>query len=43
MSSTPPSGAIDLDMWRSLLNMETPISPPRIYVGMLLMADRQNS
>ena len=24
MSCTPPSGAIDLDMWRSLLSMETP-------------------
>ena len=24
MSCTPPSGAIDLDMWRRLLGMETP-------------------
>ena len=24
MSCTPPSGAIELDMWRSLLGMETP-------------------
>ena len=24
MSCTPASGAIDLDMWRSLFNMETP-------------------
>ena len=36
MSWTAPSGAIVLDMWRSVLNMEAML--PWMYVGMLLMA-----
>ena len=35
MSCTLPCGAIDLDLWHSLLNMETPYRSLRIYVGML--------
>ena len=33
MSCTLPSGAIDLDMWRSFLNMETPYESAKDLCG----------